>query len=570
MKNLTRTKELLPAPENGSPSVNYYITSTHTEIDATESGAATVPGLEITLTQWKRVGQNPSVVSSDLYFGFVRIKDGVASPWGTPAKTTRLTLQGRDADTYNCIEARLWDDDWHVVSQFPINVKWKAKDGDNGDDAVTYEIRLSPSVVTRHNDNTFTPSSVVLSSYRKVGDGSPAAFSGYMTIQTATGYVVHSGTHSQYGLTPSASWDWPLKVKMWASIADANAEETPLAEESIHMVSDGESGDTQLMYYPAGEYSSIKTYTRTDRLCPVVLYNNYYYYLKVATNRVEGMAHDPTDSDYWGLATQFIFAIFQAVFAAFANLGSFVISGDFFISQYGTLYYNNGSTIDEIPVGDSNHSSTYGGQVPYTYFDSSDPVVNTDPASGTYKFRPTLMLNAKTGGTFQNDSYVRGELHATSGTFQNVNISGQSTFGGLLRKSKTIINAQNITNYATYVSSSIGYLISLVLTGTWMEVQGFSDDITLHIPSLCRRITRRYDIDFIRSLVGNTVMIYCNGAQQNIVVNIKGWLMDASTSIFYEVASIQPGQFIELTCKMTRISNMETIYWEYQIGDIET
>ncbi len=406
MKNLTRTKELLPAPENGSPSVNYYITSTHTEIDATESGAATVPGLEIALTQWKRVGQNPSVVSSDLYFGFVRIKDGVASPWGTPAKTTRLTLQGRDADTYNCIEARLWDDDWHVVSQFPINVKWKAKDGDNGDDAVTYEIRLSPSVVTRHNDNTFTPSSVVLSSYRKVGDGSPAAFSGYMTIQTATGYVVHSGTHSQYGLTPSASWDWPLKVKMWASIADANAEATPLAEESIHMVSDGEAGDTQLMYYPAGEYSSIKTYTRTDRLCPVVLYNNYYYYLKVATNRVEGIAHDPKDSDYWGLATQFIFAIFQAVFAAFANLGSFIVSGDFFISQYGTLYH--GSTETVIDAG--NYMATWNGKVPYTYFDASDPWVDTLPASDSYKFRPTLVLNAKTGGTYQNNSWVRGVL----------------------------------------------------------------------------------------------------------------------------------------------------------------
>jgi hypothetical protein len=359
---------------------------------------------------------------------------------------------------------------------------------------------------------------------------------------------------------------------MWASLADANAEETPLAEESIHMVSDGEAGDTQLMYYPAGEYSSIKTYTRTDRLCPVVLYNNYYYYLKVATNRVEGMAHDPTDSNYWGLATQFIFAIFQAVFASFAKLGSFVISGDFFISQYGTLYYNNGSTIDEITVGYSNHSSTYGGQVPYTYFDSSDPMVNTDPASGTYKFRPTLMLNARTGDTYQNNAYVRGELHATNGTFLNVNISGQSTFGGLLKKSKTLITSNNIAEYAIYDDITQGWDLDFKKTGTFIGVAD-TGGITITLPGVYYHTHDSAHTPYsetreqVRALVGNTIIIYNMEQQAKVLITGNTSTSETGGATSF---SLSPGQCVVLECRLRFMNHnnrlQEDIYWLRSVG----
>lgn len=544
MRYLTRIKELLPAPDNGSPSVDYYITSTHTEIDATESGTATVPGLEITLTQWKRVGQNPSVVSSDLYFGFARIKDGVASPWGTPAKTTRLTLLGRDADTYNCIEARLWDDDWHVVSQFPINVKWKAKDGDRGADAVTYEIRLAPSVVTRHNNNTISPSSVVISTYRKVGDESPLLYSGYLVINSSTGSVIYAGNNSTYGVNVNTSMNFPLKVRMWASEDDVNG--NPLAEEYIQMVSDGEAGDTQLMYYPAGIYKSTKTYVRDEHSCPIVLFNGYYYCLKVATNRVSGMAHDPTDSDYWELAKQFSFAIIEALFAAFAHLGSFIVSGDFFISQYGTLF--QGST--EIAIGANNHTATWGGKVPYIYFDASDPWVNTLPASGSYKFRPTLVLDAMTGSTYQNNSFVRGLIHATGGNFVDVKISGKSTFKGVTIKEQITIDGNNIDEFAT--ESDGIYEIDIEKTGTFIvfDSSNINASIRIQFPSLLKYI-------------GNRVIIATanNQVSQDFGVVLCGSLSNSTS----HVSSLQSGEIASLQCILGTSTGHGLAVWNLEM-----
>lgn len=49
---------------------------------------------------------------------------------------------------------------------------------------------------------------------------------------------------------------------------------------------------------------------------------------------------------------------------------------------------------------------------PYTYFDPTDPMVNTKPSSG-YKFRPNFAVDGKTGKTYQNDAYIRGTINAS-------------------------------------------------------------------------------------------------------------------------------------------------------------
>ncbi len=100
----------------------------------------------------------------------------------------------------------------------------------------------------------------------------------------------------------------------------------------------------------------------------------------------------------WKIMTDdFKYLITEAIFAQFAHLGSFIISGDYFISQYGTLFYNNNGTIETTVIDASNVSTLFGGSVAYAWFADSDPMVDTTPTTGNYKFRPTKCIDALSG-----------------------------------------------------------------------------------------------------------------------------------------------------------------------------
>lgn len=97
------------------------------------------------------------------------------------------------------------------------------------------------------------------------------------------------------------------------------------------------------------------------------------------------------------MTNDFKYLITEAIFAKFAHLGSFIISGDYFISQYGTLFYNNNGTIETTVINASNVSKLFGGSVAYAWFADSDPMVDTMPTTGNYKFRPTKCIDALSG-----------------------------------------------------------------------------------------------------------------------------------------------------------------------------
>jgi hypothetical protein len=92
------------------------------------------------------------------------------------------------------------------------------------------------------------------------------------------------------------------------------------------------------------------------------------------------------------MISEFKYIITKVIFTENAYLGSFIINGDWMISQHGTV---NGS------------ESTN-----YTAFDPEHPNDNTGS-----NFIPNFAIDGLTGKTYQNDAYVRGEIHATSGDF---------------------------------------------------------------------------------------------------------------------------------------------------------
>lgn len=148
----------------------------------------------------------------------------------------------------------------------------------------------------------------------------------------------------------------------------------------------GETGNTGPMYYPAGIYASNKTYTVTEKLVPVVEYSGSYYYAKQTVPADRG--YYPTNTDYWGAFSNFAAAFVEILFASFAKLGSFVISDDWFISQYGTVNGYNSAN--------------------YQAFNG----VFTDQ---TTNFIPYLAMDAKNGSLFCQKGTIGGfEIGATS------------------------------------------------------------------------------------------------------------------------------------------------------------
>jgi hypothetical protein len=140
------------------------------------------------------------------------------------------------------------------------------------------------------------------------------------------------------------------------------------------------------MYYPAGIYASNKAYTVTEKLVPVVEYSGSYYYAKQTVPADRG--YYPTNTDYWGAFSNFAAAFVEILFASFAKLGSFVISGDWFISQYGTVNGYNSAN--------------------YQAFNGSF----TDQ---TTNFIPYLAMDAKNGSLFCQKGTIGGfEIGATS------------------------------------------------------------------------------------------------------------------------------------------------------------
>lgn len=115
-------------------------------------------------------------------------------------------------------------------------------------------------------------------------------------------------------------------------------------------------------------------------------------------------------SDWDDMATDFKYIITQAIFSSFAKLGSFVISGDYFISQYGTLLYNNSGNIQKTTIDSTNVSALFDGRVAYAWFDDSDPMAETNPSLGNYKFRPTKCMDALSG-----DEWMAGGNIAVKG-----------------------------------------------------------------------------------------------------------------------------------------------------------
>lgn len=217
-----------------------------------------------------------------------------------------------------------------------------------------------------------------------------------------------------------------------------------------------------------------------------------YHVFNYDTNGSYTMAQMWAISSNWNnapwevMTNDFKYIITEAIFAQFAHLGSFIISGDYFISQYGTLFYNNNGTIETTVIDASNVSTLFGGSVAYAWFADSDPMVNTMPTTGNYKFRPMKCINALTGEEWM----AEGKVHVDADG--NVEVTGVIRATTLYQSFIDYNPLWGSGQYVTEISASellsdIGGTLPNILWISSRDVESHREDLytafEIHLPN---------------------------------------------------------------------------------------
>lgn len=257
----------------------------------------------------------------------------------------------------------------------------------------------------------------------------------------------------------------------------------------------GPRGKTGRFYYYAQEWSNNPnvSYAVTDAEAPYFLYNGNYWVFNPANNGTYTMAAMGTPSssnENWELmVTDFKYLITEAIFGSYAHFGSFIINGDWMISQHGTINgsqstsytkfypeFIHGCSICEsfdvsvgyviagsayfiggkkyyIKVSGSSFSS--GSQLNVRMYDGSSNVGETlnltsssssgtitfeSPTSGTYYLRADMNADSQTAKltAYVDDCFIpnfainglTGETYQTSGTFTGT-INAKLVYGAV-------------------------------------------------------------------------------------------------------------------------------------------
>ena len=212
-------------------------------------------------------------------------------------------------------------------------------------------------------------------------------------------------------------------------------------------------GSTGPMCYITGEYSNALIYmqerdsngnvTSTPAVeIPVEGSNaSEIWYLDALTNVVNDIHIGPKDSNQsvWkqGLSGYNLIRT-KYLFAPFANLGSFVVSGDWLLSQAGE-YWQDAST----------HNTVNGGEDRYRAFKSADPLGTG--SAGYPCFAPNFAVDGMTGKVYMKNGFFSGNVYKpfTKITSANYTSYGEIVDGNLrisLENTRYSIQIENIPN----------------------------------------------------------------------------------------------------------------------------
>lgn len=258
------------------------------------------------------------------------------------------------------------------VANGALSVK-DGKDGEDGDDAVTYDIVLNTAWAKVDSSGAIT-AGLAGTAYKIVGSTRSVLTS--TTIRH--GYILNdSETYADITTDGSGNFDagtWfngdyqndyaKGSNSIFAAIVIGGSVK---CVKYVTIANQGDKGATGRMYYIAGKFPEKAPYTRTAKLCPVVYYSPYWWYLDADSATGSDTPSD-SNSSKWKKLENYGVVLTDAIFVKnFAQFGAAIITGDWLISVHGTIngVYYGGSV--EAP-------GEYNNRAAYTYFDPAYPM----------------------------------------------------------------------------------------------------------------------------------------------------------------------------------------------------
>jgi len=428
------------------------------------------------------------------------------------------------------------------------------------------------------------------------GDNAPYNEHAYALSQSRTSHA-DGDLYQVNGVRwfPSAPDPIPTHPYVWERIMHYTA--AGVNDQTSYICLTGAVGAMGKLCYMAGEYRDDVEYTSNDSQTVAVEVSGTndttdIYYLNAESNWPDGTAQSaigPTDGividgkPVWvqGMS-QYNLVRARYLFADFAQFGAAVVSGDWLISVHGTI---NGTAYE----GEYTDPDTYINTDPntgknvtnptYFWFDPAYPnedhagkdKVPGSPSEGQWasdhhNFIPHYAVNLLTGKTYQNDAYIRGEVHATSGEF-----------GGVLKKSKTIITSANSSQYIYHDTGLEADMLDIVKAGTNVVFSDLSESIMIMMPGLYGYGSSNYSKnykDFVRSLIGNVLLLYNYSSKEILITgNTSSQENYGATSFALSpnkacVMECKVRQYVPLTSDDQSFEGYEDVYWLSRVFSI--
>lgn len=398
---IAKVKTLIPAPEDAATAV---FTPPVIWVDADEDGKSI--GYQV-------FDVNATIMLNGRNLGYEEPATIVSSPRGVRAfydegaivviVGDRTTVEAYSGEVVVKLTAIVNDKEYNVERLIPIRDKRRGAKGDPGEpgnpgeDGVSYEIVPSENMLIADYSGNIQTGAITTEVYRSVGKqravlplGSSTKTDGlYHWMQYrrdgGTWYLASTGTVTAAAVRLTVS---TLELRLvcsetWGSNNPTVLKTYPTLKVVKHGTPGG-TGKTGPWWMPQGSWDSTVAYERTDDVIPVVEHNGEYWYIATPNTIVDGV--EPTaSSTEWKRADRFQVVFMEALFAAFAKLGSAIMNGDWMMSQYGML---NG--------GVSNN---------YRLFDATDP---EGKVAG--HFCPNWAVDFLNGKSYMNEAVVRGVL----------------------------------------------------------------------------------------------------------------------------------------------------------------
>ena len=336
---------------------------------------------------------------------------------------------------------------------------WQGATGSDGQSSVLYALEPSrDSLNFRSNAvGDFSPSSITVSCKVKkyVGNeidviSNPAAAGLYVYyVKNGLPQTWQPGNSCTVNASDALADQYTVtSVKFVLSTASSStlvSEANTIVSVLLPVVCDGRRGSvgaTGRMFYSMGEWNAETRYEKTDEVIPMVHYDDgvyneslgsYGHYWYLNADSAEGTGHEPgTVTNEWRQCDDFGVVITQGLFAQFAKLGSFIMSGDWMISCAGYIYIDGTKTY-------YGPSSRYSNKPAYLRFDPNYP----DSDSGNQNFIPVYAVDGRLGKSYQNDAYIKGTVHADSGSFTGTIEADNGHIGGFIINSTQIKSLDN-------------------------------------------------------------------------------------------------------------------------------